>query len=264
MLLAIDTSTSWASVALFNGANVLGELSWRAPRRHGDELFPMLERLLELGQVRLADVDRLAVATGPGSFAGIRIGIATARGIARGNSARATGVSTLDVLAFPHAPAKLPLCALLPAGKDEWYAAFYEERDGVWARRSPYVVDGLAAICQSAEVPTLFVGELDAEAEGALSELSGARARFPTAASRARRAGYLAELGWRALEERPRSQSDELEPIYVKSASVRGFDARVASPAASPVASPAAAPAPGAHTPGAAALREALGVVRSE
>src|ERR671937_1212175 len=105
MLLAIDTSTSWASVALFDGRSVLGELTWRAPRRSGDELFPMLERLLSLGDSALARVRRLAVATGPGSFTGIRVGIAAARGLARANGAEIAGVSTLDVLAFPHAAA---------------------------------------------------------------------------------------------------------------------------------------------------------------
>lgn len=222
MLLALDTSTSWASIALFDGRDVTAELTWRAQRRHGDELFPMLERLLSLGRVSLADIDRIAVATGPGSFTGIRIGIATARGLARGTNAAVAGVSTLDVLAFPHAPTKLRVCPLLQAGRDEWYAAFYQERHRVWARRSPYMVGSLGDICRHVGTHTLFVGELEPDTERALSELLGPKAVFPPASLRMRRAGHLAELGWRAIEERESPRLDELEPIYLKQASVRG------------------------------------------
>ncbi|OLC52862.1 MAG: tRNA (adenosine(37)-N6)-threonylcarbamoyltransferase complex dimerization subunit type 1 TsaB [Chloroflexi bacterium 13_1_40CM_4_68_4] len=244
MLIAIDTSTSWASVALFDGRQVLAELTWRSHRRSGDELFPMLERVLSLGDSSLAQVDRLAVATGPGSFTGIRVGIAAARGLARAANAEVAGVSTLDVLAFPHAPTKLRVCPLLPAGRDDWYAAFFQERHRVWARRSPFMVGPLADICRHVGTHTLFVGEFDADAEQELRDLLGPRALFPPASLRLRRAGYLAELGWTALETRRAPRIDELEPIYVKQASVGGsFEQPFAPP------------------PDAA---EALGVVRGE
>ncbi|OLC54667.1 MAG: tRNA (adenosine(37)-N6)-threonylcarbamoyltransferase complex dimerization subunit type 1 TsaB [Chloroflexi bacterium 13_1_40CM_4_68_4] len=221
MLLALDTSTQWASLALFDGRTVVAELTWRSERRHGDVLFETLEQLLTLGRVRLPEIDRVAVATGPGSFTGIRIGIATARGIARGSGAAVAGVSTLDVLAFPHAPTKLRVCPLLPAGREDWYAAFYQERHRVWARRSPFMVGTLAEICRHVGTHTLFVGEIDEPAEAQLRDLLGPRAIFPpAAASRTRRAGYLAELGWRELEER-KQRIDELQPIYLKQASVR-------------------------------------------
>src|SRR5213593_4038960 len=225
MLLAVDTSTSWASVALFDGRAVLAELTWHSERRSGDDLFPTLERLLTLGRVSLAQVDRVAVATGPGSFTGIRVGIATARGLARSTRAAVAGVSTLDVLAYPHAPTKLRVCPLLPAGRGEWYAAFYQERHRVWARRSPFMVGTLAEICRHVGTHTLFVGEYDDDVAQALRDILGPRAVFPTASHRVRRAGYLAELGWREIDERAQTRIEELEPIYVKGASVGGsFD----------------------------------------
>lgn len=229
MLLAIDTSTAWASLALFDGRDVVTELTWRAERRHGDEIFPMLERTLSLGRASMSDVDRIAVATGPGSFTGIRIAIATAKGLARGRDAAVAGVSTLDVLAYAHARTKLRVCPLLPAGREEYYAAFYQDRHRVWARRSPYMAGTLAEICRHVGTHTLFVGELDGEAESALRDLLGPRAVFAPPASRMRRAGYLAELGWKELDSRPR-RIDELEPVYVKQASVRGSFAQPFTP----------------------------------
>jgi len=235
--LALDTSTDWASVALYDGRAVLAEETWRAQRRHGDELFPAIERLLSSARVGLAAVDRVAVATGPGSFTGLRVAIAAAQGIARGAGASLVGVSTLDVLAYPHAPSKQRTCPLLPAGRTDWYAAFYQERNRRWLRRSPYVVATLPELCRQIGTHTLFVGELDEEAEATLRDLLGPKALFAPPASRMRRAGFLAELGWRALEAEPQTRLDEVEPIYVKQPRIgRSFDQPFAPPPADDVA----------------------------
>ncbi len=224
-LLALDTSTAWASVALYDGRNVLAEETWHAQRRHGDELFPTIERLLAYARKGIADVDRVAVATGPGSFTGLRVAIAAAQGIARGAGAALVGVSTLDVLAYPHAHSKQRTCAVLPAGRTEWYAAMYQERNRKWMRRSPYIVATLPDLCRQIGTHTLFVGEMDEEAEQLLRDLLGPKAIFAPPASRVRRAGYLAELGWRALETAPQAKLGEIEPIYVKQPSIRSsFD----------------------------------------
>jgi tRNA threonylcarbamoyladenosine biosynthesis protein TsaB len=224
-LLALDTSTAWASVALYDGRNVLSEETWHAQRRHGDELFPTIERVLSQARKKISDVDRVAVATGPGSFTGLRVAIAAAQGIARGAGAALVGISTLDVLAYPHAHSKQRTCALLPAGRTEWYAAFYQERNRKWMRRSPFIVATLPDLCRQIGTHTLFVGELDDDAEQLLKDLLGPKAIFAPPASRMRRAGYLAELGWRAIESAPQAKLAEIEPIYVKQPSIRSsFD----------------------------------------
>jgi len=229
-LLALDTSTSWASVGLYDGTAVLAEETWHAQRRHGDELFPTIERILARTRTTLANVDRIAVATGPGSFTGLRVAIAAAQGIARGSGAALVGVSTLDVVAYPHAPSKQRTCAMLPAGREEWYAAFYQERNRKWLRRSPYIAATLPELCRQIGEHTLFVGEIDADAEQTLRDLLGPKALFASPASRMRRAGYLAELGWRALDETPQAKLGEIEPIYVKQPSIRTFDQPFAPP----------------------------------
>jgi tRNA threonylcarbamoyladenosine biosynthesis protein TsaB len=221
VLLALDTSTDWASVALFDGRDVLAEENWRAQRRHGDELFPAIERILLSTGSALSAVTRVAVATGPGSFTGLRVAIAAAQGIARGSGAALVGVSTLDVLAYPHAPSKLRTCPLLPAGRDQYYAAFYQERNRKWLRRSPFVVAPLAEVCRQIGTDTLFVGEIGPDAEATLRDLLGPKALFATGASRMRRAGYLAELGWSELEAGGHVKISEIEPIYVRQPSIR-------------------------------------------
>lgn len=233
MLLALDTSTEWASVALFDGRDVLAEETWRAQRRQGDELFPAIERILASTRTALASVTRVAVATGPGSFTGLRVAIAAAQGIARGSGASLVGVSTLDVLAYPHAPSKMRTCPLLRAGREQFYAAFYQERNRKWQRRSPFMVSTLAELCRQIGTHTLFVGEIEAETEATLRDLLGPKALFASPASRVRRAGYLAELGWKELDSRKQVKMGEIEPLYVRQPSIRtSFDQPFAPPPA--------------------------------
>jgi tRNA threonylcarbamoyladenosine biosynthesis protein TsaB len=221
-ILALDTSTEWASVAVYDGTAVLAEETWHAQRRHAEELFPTIERILSLTREPISSIDKVAVATGPGSFTGLRVAIAAAQGLARGSGAALVGISTLDVLAYPHASSKLRTCPLLPAGRGEFYAALYQERNRKWMRRSPFLVATLDEICRQIGTHTLFVGEIDEETEAALRDLLGAKALFASPASRVRRAGYLAELGWNEIAERRQQPLGALEPIYVRQPAVGG------------------------------------------
>ena len=228
-LLALDTSTEWASVAVFDGTAVLGEETWHAQRRHAEELFPSIERILSHTRASFsasapADtrITKIAVATGPGSFTGLRVAISAAQGLARGCGATLVGVSTLDVLAYPHASSKLRTCPLLPAGRGEFYAALYQERNRKWARRSPFIVGPLVDLCRQIGTHTLFVGEIDPEAESTLRDLLGPLALFAAPASRMRRAGFLAELGWIEIAERKQQPLGALEPIYVRQPAAGG------------------------------------------
>jgi tRNA threonylcarbamoyladenosine biosynthesis protein TsaB len=237
MLLALDTATSQGSLALFDGRRVLTEITWRSERRHGDELFPLIDRALEMSGAGLRQVDRIGVAIGPGSFTGLRIAIAAAKGLARGLSAALTGISTLDILAHAQRSAGVPVCPLISSGRNEFYAALYEPAGpreptgaGTWPRRSPFFHATLEDIAGRVRAPTLFVGEMDDAAMDTLRELLADRAHFGSAASGVRRAGDLAELAWRRLDSEGGMQSDALEPIYVKDAAVR-VDARPTRPA---------------------------------
>lgn len=236
-ILALDTSTEWASVAVYDGTAVLAEETWHAQRRHAEELFPTIERVLSHAHVPIASgtssgsrIDKVAVATGPGSFTGLRVAIAAAQGLARGSGAALVGISTLDVLAYPHASSKLRTCPLLPAGRGEFYAALYQERNRRWARRSPFIVGPLVDICRQIGTHTLFVGEIDDDAEATLRDLLGPLALFAAPASRMRRAGYLAELGWNELADGSQQPLGALEPIYVRQPAAGGSFAQPFAP----------------------------------
>lgn len=229
-LLAIDTSSAYASVAVYDGAAVLAEESWHARRRHDDELFPAIERVLRLAAVALADVTRVAVAIGPGSFTGVRVGIAAAQGIARGSGAAVTGVPTLDAVAQPYAGLGRRVCALIDAGRGEHYAAMYRARRGAWGRTSAVQVGTIAGIARTARTDTVFAGDVDEAVAAELRALLGARALLPPPGQRPRRAGPVAELGWGRVEAGDAVEPDLLEPLYIRAPAIRGRGGELVHP----------------------------------
>lgn len=225
-LLAIDTSSAFASVALFDGRTVLAELTWHAQRRHDDHLFGAIRELLSLGSVEPAGVTRVAVAIGPGSFTGLRVGIAAAQGISRASGAALVGVGTLDVIAHPFATARRRVCALVGAGRGEHYSAMYRTRHGRWERVSDITIGPVGALARSIRVDTLFVGEVDDAAASALRLALGERAAFASPSANARRAGHLAEIAWSRADAGETATA--LEPLYIRPPPIRGPAAQVA------------------------------------
>src|SRR5437016_9306834 len=101
MILALDTSTDMCGIALYRPAEgVLAEQSWLSGREQTTQLLPNVQRMMALVNVRTADLTGVAVATGPGSFSGVRIGISTAKSLAYALSIPLWGVPSLDVLAY--------------------------------------------------------------------------------------------------------------------------------------------------------------------
>lgn len=221
-MLAIDTSGAYASVAVFDGRAVLAEETWLARRRHDDELFSAIERVAVLAGIALTAVRRLAVALGPGSFTGLRVGIAAAQGMARASGAGVVGVPTLDVVAHPFRTGRVRVCAMVPAGRGEHYSAIYRRKGSEWSRRSRIDIGSAADLARSIAVDTVFAGEIDAATAAELRERLGARALFPSASAATRRAGHLAELGWARAEAGEAVAPEGLVPIYVRPPAIRG------------------------------------------
>lgn len=221
-LLAIDTAGPYASVALFDGRAVVAEETWQALRHHDDQLFPAIERVLALGAMTRADVTRVAVAVGPGSFTGVRIGVAAAQGIARASGAAAIGVSSLDAIAHPFAGSRVRVCALVPAGRGEHYAAMYREHRGSWSRRSGILVGTIAALSRALARDTLFAGDIDEATIAELRSSLGPRALLPPASELARRAGHVAELAWASAEAGGAVAPEALEPVYLRAPAIHG------------------------------------------
>ncbi len=207
LLLALDTSTSTASLALFDGQRVLSETTWLAGREHSTRLLVEVDSAFARIGRSTADLTGLVVARGPGSYTGVRVALSVAKGIAAALRLPAWGVSSLDVLALG-ASTDLPLRAVLEAGRGRYATALYEHGASVDPPRLMTLEQLDAAIVRD----TLVIGELLDEARDVLARNPHARPG-PRAAT-ARRAGYLAELGWRCAQRGDPGDPMALDALY--------------------------------------------------
>ena len=128
MLLAIDTSTDTASLALAQDETVLAELTWRSKQNHTTQLLPDLNHLFNLTGVTAKSLTAIIVAQGPGSFNGLRVGISAAKGLAFSLGIPIIGVNSLEVAAYQYAETGLPVCAIFNAGRSEIATATYQKK----------------------------------------------------------------------------------------------------------------------------------------
>lgn len=218
LLLAVESATRVLSVALLDGTRVRAELGVEGPRVHSERILPAIDRVLEEAEVALRDVAAFAVSVGPGSFTGLRIGIATVQGLAHGSRLPVVGVPTLGALRLAAAGASGPVAVVLDARRGELYAAVFEgpgEDAKVLVEDSVFTPAALAR-CLPAET-TVVVGEgATAGAEALREQLPGLRV-LPGAevAARAAWVGQLAAVAWRAGKA---SRAEEVLPRYVRRA----------------------------------------------
>lgn len=216
-VLAIDTATKLASVALYDGEDgPQAEATWYTSMNHTVELMPAIVSILEQQRVAAEQLNGLAVALGPGSYTGLRIGLSVAKGLCLSLGIPIVGIPTLDILAYAHQGQDLPICAIIQAGRGRICVAFYERLGSQWERLTDYHLTTVQELCTEVKSPTFFCGEIDRPLMEALrAHLDGATA-IASPASSLRRAAYLAELGWQRLR---RGESDELatlEPLYLR------------------------------------------------
>ncbi len=123
--LGVDTSTPSGSVALVEEDRILGEVNLAAGGHHQERLLRGLDLLLDLAGLDISRVEVLGVGLGPGTFTGLRIGIATVKGLALARGIPAYGLSTLQAMALLHRDRGLPVAPMIDAGRREVYSALY-------------------------------------------------------------------------------------------------------------------------------------------
>jgi tRNA threonylcarbamoyladenosine biosynthesis protein TsaB len=126
LVLSLDTTTRAGSVAVVRDDRVLSEIVGDASRTHGERLPRDLMRALDAASLAIGAIDLLAVAAGPGSFTGLRVGIAAMQGVAMSTGRRIVPVSALDALALAGAGGHAPIAAWIDAQRGEVFAALYD------------------------------------------------------------------------------------------------------------------------------------------
>lgn len=208
MLLAIDTSTADAGIACYDGERgALGECVWRAGRDHTAQLLPQIDLLLRHIRCARSDIQAVAVALGPGSWSGLRVGMSVAKGFALARDLPLLGIGTLQALAYQHRAGRLRIVPIINLGRGRVATL----ADDAQEPQNLTIAD-LAAMINE---PALFCGDIDADIQTTLHRLLHDRAHFPSPAANVRRPAFLAELAWMRLIAGERDSVATLEPIYL-------------------------------------------------
>ena len=223
MLLAIDTATTFLSLALHDGAALAAECTLQAGRQHSALLAPLIERTMAQIGLSMADLRALAVSVGPGSYTGTRIGVALAKGIAAPRDLPLVPITTLETILAAQSLSDddMPLIATVSAGRNRVIWAEYRAAGPAWLERRPPQISDMPQLLAECPRQIRLCGDLsagDLEIIGRARE-AGARIEVAQPADQMRRAGYLAEVAWHHLRAKSAGAfpADRVMPIYLSS-----------------------------------------------
>jgi tRNA threonylcarbamoyladenosine biosynthesis protein TsaB len=214
MLLALDSSTQSLGIALYDGQQIVAESLWHSKARHTVEIAPAVDRLLKQNNLTPLELTRLTVATGPGSFTSLRVGLAFIKGMALALKIPLAGIPTLDSLASAQRPSELPMAAVLPAGRTRLAVCWYKFEEDAWKFTGEMKVLTAQELSDQIHLPSLICGEMTAEERQILSR-KWKNVHMISPAIGTRRVGLLAELGWNKIEAGLADEPAALAPIYL-------------------------------------------------
>lgn len=214
MLLAVDTSTAQIGLALYDGTKVLGELNWTSQQHHTTELAPALTGLLARSGATIGQLSALGVAIGPGSFTALRVGLAFVKGLALVRRLPLVGVPTLDVVAAAQPLVKMPLVAVLQAGREKLAVGWYKAVKDAWQAQGPVKVETVKSLSEAITSPTYICGELTADERQKLGR-KRANVTLASPTQSVRRPAVLAELAWSRWQAGKTDEPASLSPIYL-------------------------------------------------
>ena len=204
------------SVALCQGEQLIAESLLNVRSTHSEKLLKQIDLLLAEAGWQLTDLDLLAAVTGPGSFTGLRIGIATIKGLAQVVDKPAIGVSSLEMLAMNLPLCSVPICAFLDARKQEVYSQLFQ-----WGEQGP-VSAGIAQVLPPERLlrqlngPVALVGDGVPLYRALIEEILGQAALLPVMTAHQPRAAQAAWLAWRDYQKRKTGSAEELLPTYIR------------------------------------------------
>jgi tRNA threonylcarbamoyladenosine biosynthesis protein TsaB len=196
VLLAVDTSTQWMGLALYDDEQIIGETIWQTHNHHSVELAPAVESLFTRSGITGKDLRVLAVATGPGSFTSLRIGMAFVKGLSLALNLPVIGIPSLDITVAAVPVQDVALAAVLQAGRGRLAVGWYRVKNNVWQKHGEPVVMTPGELEQSIKKPTLICGELNSEERKTLAR-RWKNIRLAEPAMSIRRPAYLAQLAWK-------------------------------------------------------------------
>ena len=214
LILAFESSAKAASAALVKDGRLISQYSQCSGLTHSRTLLPMGEDMLKNAELKLSDVDLIAVAHGPGSFTGIRIGVSMVKGLAWAGEKPCVGVSTLEALAWHGLAAGGYVCPVMDARRNQVYNAIFKIENGRPVRVTedrPIALSELAEEIRALDAPMFLVGDGAELTEKYLSEQGLAC----TVAPENLRWQSAWGVAMAAMDKQP-GDADSLLPVYLR------------------------------------------------
>lgn len=216
-ILGMDTSTSCGSVGLIEDKKVVSEYLLNAAVTHSERLLGAIEFVLREARCRIDQIEGWAIALGPGSFTGLRIGVSTVKGLAFASGKPVAGISTLDVLASQIAVTSHLICPILDARKKEVYTAFYRYGEGgSLMRQSEYMAIPPEDLVKKIKEQTIFLGDGVKTYGDFLLNCLPSLAIFPPPPFHVSHGSTVAALGMELLRKGKQLDLSAFSPIYIR------------------------------------------------
>ncbi|NMA14900.1 MAG: tRNA (adenosine(37)-N6)-threonylcarbamoyltransferase complex dimerization subunit type 1 TsaB [Clostridia bacterium] len=218
-LLAIDTATKIAGAAVLNESGVLAESWLNTGKTHSQKFLPMLEDMLTNSDITLGEIDCFAVTVGPGSFTGVRIGLATVKGFLQVVQKPAVSVVTLDALCRNLSERQGLICPMLDARKNEVYTALYRNEAGAITRIAPHRAMSPSQLLQELKLQNekiTFLGDGALVYREKFQDELGANAVFAEHTRNYLRPSEVAFIGWEKFQLGEIAGINDLKPLYLR------------------------------------------------
>jgi len=215
-ILGIETSTKTGSVAVVSDDGVIAQYSLNIEVTHSERLMSTVDRVLKDTGLAIRDMDGYAVAIGPGSFTGLRIGLAAVKGLALVSGKPIATVPTLKALAWNLPYTAYPVCPMLDARKNEVYAALYLFEDNVLVDVMNESVISLSQLSGRISEKTIFTGEASHLFRGDIEKIFGNRALFAPLSAIMPSAATVAEIGLTMIKSGKQTDPDSVTPMYIR------------------------------------------------
>ncbi|MDS0526607.1 tRNA (adenosine(37)-N6)-threonylcarbamoyltransferase complex dimerization subunit type 1 TsaB [Clostridium sp. SHJSY1] len=217
IVLSLDSSSKVATVALLNDESLIGEYTLNDKKEHSVLLIPLIENILNESNLTVDDIDGFVVSKGPGSFTGLRIGMATIKGMSLGNNKPYISISSLDALAYSVLPFKGIICPIMDALRENVYTALYKNNNDTLKNilePTPMDLDDLLSLLKEKDEDVIFTGDGLLKHKEYIKE-NFDKAHFAPNHLSIIRASSLGELGLKLLKEGTYDDPNSA-PIYLK------------------------------------------------
>ena len=230
LVLSVDSSYSTATCALIKDDKILAEINLNDKKQHSVILMRLIDSILKEYEIDINDIDAFIISRGPGSFTGLRIGMATLKGLAFASKKPLISVSTLDALAYNSISFQGIICTIMDALRDNIYTCLYKNENN---NLTPLIkeqclnINELVTILKEQTLPIIFVGDGVAKHKEFLQEnipnsfFAPNHSNFPKASS-------VGELGIKKINDGVIENIDSINPIYLrKSQAEREYEKRM-------------------------------------